>query len=218
MPEIYPADGTLLRANGEVYVMVSGERQRISDPEALSELTKVVEDSDVGTIDVPTMLTLSEEQLAAVPQGPDFVAEALIEATRQDEVTSNMPRRYMWTRATVSQESGIVSATTRVWTTQPWVGFTGGAMLLLAGQNGEVIGYTNLIQIGVDGFRIPFMTSDRPVPWQQNLSPEVTRRTQHIEIVHTHAPKPRLEAILTQMRDAGKLIGEIAVAVRAITG
>jgi hypothetical protein len=100
MPVIYPAYGTLLRSNGEVYVMVSGDRQRISDPEAFSELTKVVEDSDVATTDVPTMLTLSEEQLAAVPQGPDFVAEALIEATRQDEVTSNMPRRYMWARRT----------------------------------------------------------------------------------------------------------------------
>jgi hypothetical protein len=218
MPVALP-DGLLLRANGAVYIMVSGERQRISDPEILGEL-----DGDTGTAKSagaapPALLTLSEEQLDAIPEGPDFAAErAVVEATREDEVRSNMPRRYMWTHATVSQESGIVAATTRCWTRQPWVGFTGGVLILLGDQNEEVIGYTNLVQIGVDGFRIPFKLSDRTVPWQQNLSPEVTRRTQRLEIVHSHAPRGRLIEILQEMKAVAETIGSIATALRAIAG
>jgi hypothetical protein len=216
MATIYYPDGTLVRGNGnEVYMIVGGERRLVSDfgLEANDEGTRSVSVDDFPT-DLPA---LTPEMLEALPVGePIIQLEGVVETERQDEVRSSMPRRYMWTRAVLSQEAGRLDCTTRTWTRQPWVGFTAGAMIMLADSNGEYLWSSGLVQFGVDGFRIPFKSSDRTDRWQQSVPQEVSRKATRIEIVHTHAPKNRLNDIIRETAQVSKDIAGIVQAIMVV--
>ncbi len=127
-----------------------------------------------------------------------------------------MPRRYLSTHARLSQEAGRIDCTTRTWTRQPWVGFTGGATVLLGAGNGELVHNTDLLQFGVDGFRIPFKTWTRQDYWVQPVPRDVAMRTQVLEIVHTHAPKDRFFRTLEDIKRTATLVADIAEQIRRI--
>ena len=62
MPNIY-ADGTLLSANGEFYIMVAGERQKITDPELVRELKMDTAESGPASVSAPAVITLSKQEI-----------------------------------------------------------------------------------------------------------------------------------------------------------
>ena len=89
MPITYP-DGTLLSANGELYAMVAGERQKINDPDLVRELNiemgiaEVMNtyESDPNGVSGPAVVTLSEEELGdshrdqSCPKRPQYTPSA----------------------------------------------------------------------------------------------------------------------------------------------
>ena len=168
---------------------------------------------------VPSVFTLAEEDLRAIPEGPDFEAEAVIlKSSPAEELASDRSRRYMQTTLRLSPDVGAITGTTRTWTMQPWIGFTGAIKILLARPDGQYLAETPAMQYGVDGFRYePFLHSDRSEPWTQFLSPEVTRQVQseaQIEIVHAHKSKYRLDEQMKKMETVGKTVAAIAAVLR----
>ena len=127
-----------------------------------------------------------------------------------------MPRRYMSSTVRLSQEAGRIDGDTRTWTTQPWFGFTAGVCVLLAGANGEILHSTEIVQFGVDGFRIPFKRSDRTDHWVQAVPVAVAMRTTRIEILHTHAPKTRLLQIIQEIGQTVNAIDEALKVLRVL--
>jgi hypothetical protein len=201
----YYPDGTLLRGGGDqIYLIAAGQRRRV--PQDATEVGAGI-----------AFPRLSERDLAAIPAGPALEV-ALEEYREQDEVISDMPRRYMSTNATLSQEAGRLDAWTRTWTRQPWFGFTGGVVVLFGDTNGEFIGNTDLHQFGVDGFRIPFKRWNREDWWSEAVAPDLAARTTRLEIVHVHAPRDRLFAFLEDLRTALGIVAEIAARLRQIYG
>ena len=127
----------------------------------------------------------------------------------------------MSTSVRISQEGGTIDGTTRTWTTQPVLGFTGGIMVILGATNGEYLAQTGIWQFGVDDFRIPFKESDREDRWNQYLGPNITQQIQsssQIEIVHAHKPRDRMQAQLNQLKGVAEGIGAIAGVIRVFTG
>ncbi|WP_053227260.1 hypothetical protein [Solirubrobacter soli] len=208
MSATYP-DGVLLRSGDETYLVVAGERQLIQDETLLNEINAAPRE---GSGAVP-VLNVDAGELDSIPVGPEFEARGLIEASRQDEVHSDMPRRYMSSTVRLSQEAGRLDGDTRTWTTQPWIGFTGGVCVLLAGANGEILHCSDVVQFGVDGFRIPFKRSDRTDHWVQAVPADVAQRTTRIEILHTHAPKVR---ILQIIQEIGQTVNAVDEALRIL--
>jgi hypothetical protein len=211
MSATYP-DGVLLRSGDETYLVVAGERQLIQDQALLNEIDATPRDGESA---VP-VLEVTASELDSVPVGPEFEARGLIEASRQDEVRSDMPRRYMSSTVRLSQEGGRLDGDTRTWTTQPWMGYTGGVCVLLAGANGEILHCSEIVQFGVDGFRIPFKRSDRTDHWVQAVPADLALRTTRIEILHTHAPKSRVLQILKELRDTAQSLEETLRVLRLL--
>jgi hypothetical protein len=204
MSATYP-DGILLRSGDETYLVVAGERQLIQDETLLNEINAAPRGNESP---VP-VLEVDPGELDSVPVGPEFEARGLIEASREDEVHSDMPRRYMNSTVRLSQEAGRLDGDTRTWTRQPWVGFTAGVCVLLAGANGEILHCSDLVQFGVDGFRIPFKRSDRTDHWVQAVPAAVAMRATRIEILHTHAPKNRVQQIIQEIGQTVNAVDEV---------
>lgn len=211
-------EGTVLRANGEIYVVLGGERQRVVDPEALRELglgDQSGEEAAAATTGDVGVLTLPGEEVERIPQGQDFSIQGVIQKYTENEVVSDSPRRYMATDARVSQENGRIDATTRTWTRQPWWGFTGGVCVLLGRGDGEIVHNTDLHwPLGVDGFRIGRWT--RQDYWTQYIPVDRSRQVQTLEIVHVHAPKNRFFERLEDIKRTAKYIADIAEQLRRI--
>jgi hypothetical protein len=201
MSATYP-DGVLLRSGEDTYLVVAGERQLISDPDLLNEIHATPKE---GSSAVP-VLEVADGELGSVPLGPEFESRGLLEQSSENEVPSDMPRRYMNSTVRLSQEAGRLDGDTRTWTRQPWVGFTAGVCVLLVGANGEILHCTDIVRFGVDGFRIPFKRSDRTDHWVQGVPVDVAMRTARLEILHTHAPRTRLQDII---REVGQVIDAV---------
>lgn len=204
MSSIYP-DGFLVRGEGtEIYILINGERRLVRDFNQ--------EVSSMGqSFTVPQ---IPDQELQQIPEGS--VLAAAIEASQEDEVVSDMPRRYMSTNAWLSRESGRIDADTRIWTRQPWVGYTGGVMVLFGDANGEYLGRTDLHQFGVDGFRIPFKQWQRLDHWDEAVSRDISRRITRLAIKHTHAPRNRLIAIINEVTQTVKALDQLIDALKAL--
>jgi hypothetical protein len=204
-------DGTVMRGpDNDLFVLVSGELCPVEDVPLPRDADSSAIIDAIGF--VPPQL--SAEQVAALPRGKAL--RGLLEDYREDEVVSDMPRRYMATHARLSQEEGRIDGTTRTWTRQPWFGFTGGVVILFVGANDEVIGNTDLHQFGVDGFRIPFKRWNREDHWAEGVDPGIAARVVRLEIQHTHAPKDRLMQALNDAVAAAKQIGEVVAIIAAL--
>lgn len=209
MPATYP-DGTLLRGPGpEVYVIVNGMRHRIPDFGTGMEGGRPDQAFAVPQV--------ADGELYTIPEGAAL--EAVIQQSQgPDEVVSDMPRRYLESTATLSQEAARLDVWTRTWTRQPWLGFTGGVVVLFGAQNGEYIWNTDLQQFGVDGFRIPFKRWNREDWWFVDVPADVAGRTAALQIVHTHSLRDRFFAALEDIRRATQILVDIANNLRTIVG
>lgn len=202
IPILY-ADGSLVQdASGTLYVIAGGRRYRAAEQPDVKSTTSI-------------MPELSAGDLAFYPEGDGLALEATIEAEAETEVPSDMPRRYMWTHVTLSQEQARIDGTTRTWTRQPWIGFTGGVTVLLVDAANRVIATTDLEQFGVDGFRIPFKQSDRTDRWSQSVPADIAQRTVRLEILHNHAPRKdrwrqQLSEALQTAQDVAQVIAIVA--------
>lgn len=124
---------------------------------------------------------------------------------QQDEVHSGRRRRYMHTRAQVTA-SGAVLGMTRIWTRQPWLGFTGAVRVLALDPNDVILDYTGEHWWGVDGFRIPFKQSDRDVMWFDRFDLAKAEPATRLMALHYHAAINRLPAILQEAQDTAQRI------------
>ena len=214
MATVYYPDGTLVRdTEGNAYVFVEGQLQEVDGPLIVDPANPDASSSYLASL---PFVDTSMKTAAFLPDFP-FKLKDTIEATQEDEIASTMPRRYMRTTAW-AQKAGNLSCVTVTWTRQPWIGFTGGAMVTLAtGQQdgpGEYLWSSDLQQFGVDGFRIPFKQSLRVDQWSQSVPLEVAQRVTQIRIIHTHAPRNRvrqqLEETLTTTKDIIVIIAALA--------
>jgi hypothetical protein len=204
-PRQYP-DGMLVQGPvSDLYIVVNRQLWRIDEPLARDPAL------GTGNISIPRLSAL---ELQGMERGATM--RALVEAEQEDEVVSDMPRRYMSTHAWLSQESGRIDADTRTWTMQPWLGYTLGVMVLFGGANGEYLGRTDLHQFGVDGFRIPFKQWQRLDHWDESVPFEISRGITTLVIKHTHAPKERLLDILNQIAQVGEALAPIITTIAAL--
>lgn len=208
--------GTLVTiSDTEIYVVVNGQHHLVADPELLTELRDELSAPTAGArTSLRTDAPSGDD--TPTPRGPDL--GPVIEATQEDEVPSDRRRRYMWTHARLSPRAGRLDCKTRTWTRQPLIGFTGGVSVFLEDERGEYIYNTELIQFGVDGFRIPFKEDDRTDNWLQMIPPELSVRTRRLVIAHTHSPKNRFEAILREAKERTQQVAEIVQVVREAFG
>jgi hypothetical protein len=204
------ADGTIVRGPDEtLYTFVGGELLEFEG------LPKAADPSDLLALLGTIPPQLSADDLATVPRGA--MPRGVIEFNSEEkEVESDMRRRYMQTYARLSQEAGRIDATTRIWTRQPFVGFTGGVMVMFEGANGECLGGTDLYQVAVDGFRIPFKQWKREVNWSQAIDPPISRATVGLQIAHTHAPKVRIQAIVNEAKQLAKAVAEVIATIESM--
>jgi hypothetical protein len=177
-PPILYADGSLVRgADGSRYVIAGGRRYPAPEKPGVESMNTITPE-------------FSMDDLELYPEGNAITLEATIEAeTEETEVPSDMPRRYMWSHVTLSQEEARIDGTTRTWTRQPWIGFTGGVTVFLVNAANQVIATTDLQQFGVDGFRVPFKRSDRYDTWSQSVPAPIAQQTVRLAILHHHAPR-----------------------------
>jgi len=202
------ADGTLLKApDNALYYYVGGELLKIDDAPRAARAADLLEAFGV----LPTDVTAAELQVVPVGSMP----RGTLDEYQEDEVVSDRPRRYMATEAHLSQESGRIDAKTRTWTRQPAIGFTGGVAILFVGANEQILGNTDVHQFGVDGFRIPFKQWKRQDDWSEAVDPGVAQATVRLVILHSHKPKSRILAILSESAQIGRAIGDVIAAIGA---
>lgn len=201
-PSILYADGSLVQdVSGTLYVIAGGRRYQAPEKPSVESTHLIVPE-------------ISMDDLELYPEGNALVPEATIEAEAETEVPSDMPRRYMWTHVTLSQEQARIEGLTRTWTRQPWIGFTGGVTVLLVDSANRVIATTDLEQFGVDGFRVPFKRSDRTESWSQSVPAHIAQQTVRLALLHNHAPrKDRWRQQLAEALQTAQDVGEIIVIV-----
>ncbi len=220
MSAIYYTDGTLVRGgDGKAYVFVQGQLRIVTGPLVVDK-----EGRDVGGSVLERLPLLPSEQLEAFPIGEARQLEAAILGEQPEkwpengswfEVRSDMPRRYMRTQATLWQEERRIGCYTETMTRQPWFGFVGGVMVLLADGNGSFLWNSDLKQFGVDGFRIG--KSMRGEEWYQDVPAEIAQKASQVRVVHTHAPRAniyqQLEKTLQVTMDIIAIVAQLAALV-----
>lgn len=124
-------------------------------------------------------------------------------AREENEIESDRRRRYMRTEAQV-HDNGAIIAFTRIWTRQPWLGFTGGVDLFALDDNDTILAHSGMRSWGVDGFRIPFKHSDRTEMWFGELN---INGASKLDIYHFHAPRDRFNDIVNEVvQKGGKIV------------
>jgi hypothetical protein len=141
---------------------------------------------------------------------------AVLTAQFENEVPSNRKRRYMRTVVRVSTDNGLAFGVTRIWTRQPAICFHGAVTVLASDETGKIYDFTEPMGWGVDGFRVPFKTSDRSVPWTDLMDPAQIGAATRLEIFHTHMPESQLRNILADLKAAGETVATVAVALGGI--
>lgn len=195
MATIYYPEGTLVRGDdSKVYVFVQGQLRSVTGPLVVDK-----EGRDVGGPVLERLPLLPGEVLEALPVADAPQLEAAILGEQPEkwpengswfEIQSGMPRRYMRTQATLWQEERRIGCYTETMTRQPWFGFVGGVMVLLADGNGSYLWNSDLKQFGVDGFRIG--KSMQGQEWYQDVPAEIAQRASQVRVVHSHAPRANI--------------------------
>jgi hypothetical protein len=213
MATIYYPDGTLVRgSNGAVYTFMEGRPRAVTGPLVVGR-----NGEDISKKYLESLPRLEEQLLEEGPLLEAVMLESGLEVVQQDELQSDMPRRYMRTRAALAQGARRIDCETETWTRQPWFGFTGGVIVFLAtgeqDQGGQYLWRSELQQFGVDGFRIPFKRSRRIDTWSQDVPAEVAQQATQIRIAHTHAPRDRAQQ---QIEETLAVTGDIITIVAAV--
>ncbi len=135
--------------------------------------------------------------------------------TGDQEVPDPGSGQWMHSTATMSS-TGVIEGSTHIWCTNDWTGFHGSAVPVLLDKNGTAVWPSDpdaeKHQYGVDGDSIPFVTSDRLVPWPSRTVPaDVVKSAVQLRVVQYLDPKNML------LRDLG-LIGKTLPQIIALIG
>jgi hypothetical protein len=109
----------------------------------------------------------------------------------------------MQTSVKLVKQSGLLDAVTHTWSTNDFLGFTGGVTIWLKDANGIIIDQTDLQTFGVDGRDVPFTQSSRLDHWSQNFDVAKAARVVDLQVVHSHSPQSRLIADMDIIGKAG---------------
>lgn len=107
---------------------------------------------------------------------------------------------YMETDVTVNQD-GTLWASTRTWSDNWVVGFTGGVIAWVTDEGGNFLHRTSPQTYGVDGKGIFWKPSSRMEFWQEQVPADYVPAARAIEILHFHAPRPRVGEIIKEILD-----------------
>ncbi|SDO19395.1 hypothetical protein SAMN05428965_3107 [Geodermatophilus sp. DSM 45219] len=107
---------------------------------------------------------------------------------------------YMETDVTVNQD-GMLWASTRTWSDNWIVGFTGGVIAWVTDEGGNFLHRTSPQTYGVDGKGIFWKPSSRMEFWQEQVPADYVPAARAIEILHFHAPRPRVGEIIKEILD-----------------
>jgi hypothetical protein len=110
----------------------------------------------------------------------------------------------MWTGATLWRDSGHLQATTRTRTYTAFGGFTGGAQVILVGQNGTMLANTGVHSFGVDGTWVG--RSDRTDSWSEQVDQSRAAQATSLAVVHAWTPKVSLYEMVRRAVEIGKII------------
>ncbi len=112
---------------------------------------------------------------------------------------------WMETEVTISN-TGRIDATTKTWTTVCADGFTGGVMIFLFDNIGNVLHSTPLKKYGVNGTCVPSSPSKRTELWNDTVSLEVVNKTRSVKIVHVKKPTDRIDDFLEKTREVAEIV------------
>lgn len=129
---------------------------------------------------------------------------------RIKEYTRIGTAKHMETIATLSA-NGNLSVQTTTWTTWKAKGFTGGVVIAVGDEQGNLLYQSQVHSFGVDGEWIG--RSRRTDFWQENIDPNLLKNVSQIRIIHFHNPKNRLIKIL---KETAKTIAELYAALEEI--
>jgi hypothetical protein len=196
---IYP-EGTLVRGGGpEIYQIEAGRRRRIPDPATF-----------IGHgCRWEQVRQIADQDLKALPLGEPLPSIGLPYVEKQDSLGNE---HYMATTAALLPSNGRVIAATQTWTRNFWIGFTGGVLVLLLDEYGNVAGHTGIQSFAVDGLAAVASPSARTDYWHAALPPALIARACRLALVHKTAPESRRDEIFAQVE---RVACEAAASARA---
>jgi hypothetical protein len=107
------------------------------------------------------------------------------------------------------QSDGKLVTSTNIFTHVWFAGFTGGVMVCLCDESGNVIGNGPLRSYGVDGQYMPGLTSNRTVEEIDVLDSSIYDKVAHFQVFQEICPHNRLVEDIKIMAEVGKNIAEI---------
>jgi len=116
----------------------------------------------------------------------------------------------METQAWLNKKTGLVLGITTTRTLNWAFGFTGAVGLLIFDTNGAPILRSATHAFGVDGRGVFFKPSARTDTWQQNIDVNIAQAAGAIKVVHTTAPRQRLDQILDEVVRTSEKLEEVA--------
>jgi hypothetical protein len=124
---------------------------------------------------------------------------------------------WMETTVTISN-NGRIDGKTRTWTTVCADGFTGGVIVFLFDQAGNVLHSTPLKKYGVNGTCVPSAPSNRTEYWNNTVSVDIVNKTRSVKIVHVKKPTDRIDEFLEKAKEVAEIVKIFAEAYQDIAG
>ncbi len=137
-----------------------------------------------------------------------------IETERKDQVGGG---DYMSTKVKLSN-TGLLTATTRTWTTACADGFTGGVRVILMKKDGNELHITKLRKYGVNGECVPSSPSDRKESWDENIPLDKVNEAAKLAIVHIKKPTDRIDDFLARAKEVAEILKTASEAYSNVAG
>jgi hypothetical protein len=154
-----------------------------ADLSATNDLLKSDKSQVIGFI-CQKILKSPNPDLTLDWSGPNFAFP--MQGEREDQIATGISTGNMKTRFTIDS-NGNLSANTRTWTNDLFIGFTGGVFIGITDSFETIIWKTDMTSYGVDGKLIG--KSDRTEVWNAVVPPSIFKRARGYVIVHEHTPK-----------------------------
>ena len=135
--------------------------------------------------------------------------------TRRDDLGHSY---YMETSITVS-DTGRLDAKTKIWTTEALRGFSGGVVVTLKDDHGNILNSPQIRSFGVNGTSMPGAPSDRTELWNELVPVETILQTRSFSIVHLrHESGNHLEDFLHKANEVATLAKTVTEAYQNVAG
>jgi hypothetical protein len=140
----------------------------------------------------------------APPIPPPATPPPIVSADTDDEQVG--PGFRMQTSVKLVKATGLLDGVTHTWSTNDFLGFTGGVQVWLLDSNGVLIQETDLRTFGVDGRDVPFTQNNRLDNWSQSFDPASVAGVVTLQIVHGHFPVDRFELDIAKLGAAATAV------------